>query len=104
MTQDRFGNPYANPDLATPEVPSLRLLEDDKEVESRVTHIFGDEDLHLDLTQFTLEWIGEKLLQLDEVDMSIMDDEIASAVFSEEIKKHALTHLEAIQMNMTFSF
>jgi L-seryl-tRNA(Ser) seleniumtransferase len=92
MTQDRFGNPYAA-GLSYARGSILTSTEDDiKKLKVAWTHIrrrrstLGSDAIYL------LSGL-ERNLQLDEVDMSIMDDEIASAVFSEEIKKHALTHL-----------
>jgi L-seryl-tRNA(Ser) seleniumtransferase len=92
MTRDRFGNPYAA-GLSYARGSILTSTEDDiKKLKVAWTHIrrrrstLGSDAIYL------LSGL-ERNLQLDEVDMSIMDDEIASAVFSEEIKKHALTHL-----------
>ena len=92
MTQDRFGNAYAA-GLSYARGSILTSTEDDiKKLKVAWTHIrrrrstLGSDAIYL------LSGL-ERNLQLDEVDMSIMDDEIASAVFSEEIKKHALTHL-----------
>ena len=92
MTRDRFGNRHAT-GLSYARGAILASTEDDiKKLKVAWTHIrrrrsaLGSDSIYL------LSGL-ERNLQLDEVDLSIMDDEIASALFSEEIKKQALTHL-----------
>ena len=92
MTRDRFGNSYAT-GLSYARGSVLTSTEDDiKKLKVAWTHIRRRRSAHGSDAIYLLSGL-ERNLQLDEVDMSIMDDEIASALFSEEIREHALRHL-----------
>lgn len=92
MTRDRFGNIHAT-GLSYARGAILGSTEDDiKKLKVAWTHIRRRRSILGSDSIYLLSGL-ERNLQLDEVDLSIMDDEIASALFSEEIKKQALTHL-----------
>ncbi len=90
--RDRLGNlfadglPYARGEI----LPTT--ADDIKKLETAWAHIrkrrkaFGDDGV------FLLSGL-ERNLQLDEIDLSVMDDEIASALFSDEVRTRGLEHL-----------
>ena len=89
---DRMGNPFAD-GLPYARGDILPATADDiKKLETAWTHIrkrrkdLGDDGV------FLLSGL-ERNLQLDEIDLSIMDDEIASALFSDEVRERGLEHL-----------
>lgn len=92
MQKDRFGNPYADglPYARGDILPTT--VDDIAKLEVAWGHIrrrraeLGDDSVYL------LSGL-ERNLQLDEVDLSIMDDEIASALFTDEVTKLGLDHL-----------
>ena len=80
MTRDRFGNSYAT-GLSYARGSILTSTEDDiKKLKVAWTHIRRRRSTHGSEAIYLLSGL-ERNLQLDEVDMSIMDDEIASALF-----------------------
>ena len=46
----------------------------------------------------------ERNLQLENIDLSVMDDEIASAIFTDELSELGIEHLGATQNDMTCSY
>jgi len=92
MTLDRFGNHHA-PGLSYARGAILATTEDDiKKLKVAWAHIKQRRSTLGPGSVYLLSGL-ERNLQLDEVDLSIMDDELASALFSEKIKERALTHL-----------
>lgn len=92
IQHDRFGNPFAD-GLPYARGNILPTTADDiVKLEAAWAHIrkrretFGDDGV------FLLSGL-ERNLQLDEIDLSIMDDEIASALFSDEVRTRGLEHL-----------
>ena len=92
MQQDRFGNPYA-PGLNYARGDILATTADDiAKLKVAWAHIRRRRDETGMDSVYLLSGL-ERNLQLDEVDLSIMDDEIASALFSEEVIERGLAHL-----------
>ena len=92
MQQDRFGNPYA-PGLNYARGAILPTTADDiAKLKVAWAHIRRRRDETGMDSVYLLSGL-ERNLQLDEVDLSIMDDEIASALFSEEVIERGLAHL-----------
>ena len=92
IQHDRFGNPFAD-GLPYARGNILPTTADDiVKLEAAWAHIrkrrktFGSDGV------FLLSGL-ERNLQLDEIDLSIMDDEIASALFSDEVRTRGLEHL-----------
>ena len=92
MQQDRFGNQYA-PGLNYARGDILPTTADDiAKLKVAWSHIRRRHD-EMGMDSVYLLSGLERNLQLDEVDLSIMDDEIASALFSEEVIERGLVHL-----------
>ena len=92
MQQDRFGNPHA-PGLNYARGDILPTTADDiAKLKVAWAHIRRRRDETGMDSVYLLSGL-ERNLQLDEVDLSIMDDEIASALFSEEVIERGLAHL-----------
>ena len=92
MQMDRFGNPYAE-GLPYARGHILPTTADDiAKLKVAWAHMrrrraeLGDDSVYL------LSGL-ERNLQLDEIDLSIMDDEIASALFTDEVVARGLEHL-----------
>ncbi len=92
MQKDRFGNPYA-PGLNYARGDILPTTADDiAKLKVAWGHIRRRKDEAGMDSVYLLSGL-ERNLQLDEVDLSIMDDEIASALFSDEVTERGLEHL-----------
>lgn len=89
---DRMGNPFAD-GLPYARGDILPTTADDiKKLETAWAHIRRRRETLGDDGVFLLSGL-ERNLQLDEIDLSIMDDEIASALFSDEVRERGLEHL-----------
>ncbi|MDA0998724.1 MAG: hypothetical protein O2944_11015 [Proteobacteria bacterium] len=92
MQNDRFGNPYA-PGLNYARGALLPETADDiVKLKTAWAHIRRRRDKMGADSVYLLSGL-ERNLQLDEVDLSIMDDEIASALFTDELTERGLEHL-----------
>ncbi|MBT5297554.1 MAG: hypothetical protein HOB37_05710 [Rhodospirillaceae bacterium] len=92
MQKDRFGNSFA-PDLSYARGQILPATADDI-VKLKVAweHIRRRRAELGEASVYLLSGL-ERNLQLDEIDLSIMDDEIASALFTDDVTELGLEHL-----------
>lgn len=92
IQRDRFGNPFAD-GLPYARGSILPTTADDiLKLQAAWAHIRKRREILGDDGVFLLSGL-ERNLQLDEIDLSIMDDEIASALFSDEVRTRGLEHL-----------
>jgi L-seryl-tRNA(Ser) seleniumtransferase len=92
IAKDRFGNAHA-PGLSYARGAILPGTADDiLKLKTAWAHIRRRRDTLGEKSVYLLSGL-ERNLQLDEVDLSIMDDEIASALFSDDVARLGLEHL-----------
>lgn len=92
IQRDRLGNPFAD-GLPYARGSILPTTADDIiKLQAAWAHIRKRRKTLGDDGVFLLSGL-ERNLQLDEIDLSIMDDEIASALFSDEVRTRGLEHL-----------
>lgn len=92
MQTDRLGNPHA-PGLSYARGDILPGTADDiAKLKVAWAHIRRRKEQHGMDSVYLLSGL-ERNLQLDEVDLSIMDDEIASALFTDELTERGLEHM-----------